>query len=179
MLSINDITNWVNSRVCEIVPGLKTYGVAKAAAKGDFIAPYTGDDYIGIDDTYPAQGYHKQLTIASTNVSRSGYGDNEQDLQNTYGMAFILYFNEKKCGLVVDKLYTFIQSAITGILKSPGYRSVRVNVTSAVLNDAGVWTQEYGATPYRLSGPQRLIQLNYNVVMILDKECIAIPNCKN
>ena len=177
MLSINDITGWVNGKVGKFMPDLKTYGIAKAAVKGDNIAPYVDEKYIGIDDTFKAQAYHKQLTISSTNVPSSGYGDNEQSLQNTFGMALIIYFNEEKCGFSADKLYTFIQSAITGRLKSEGFKSVRIGVSSAILNDAQVWAQEYGATQYKLAGPQRLIQVNYTIVMVYDKECISIPQC--
>jgi hypothetical protein len=177
MLSILDITGFVNSKVEKIMPGLKPYGIAKTAIKGDGLAPYTDEKYIGIDDTFKAQAYHKQLTINSATIANSGYGDDEADLQNTFGMALIIYFNEEKCGFSADKLYTFIQSAITGRLKSKGFKSVRVSVSSAILNDAQVWAQEYGATQYKLAGPQRLIQVNYTIVMVYDKECISIPQC--
>lgn len=177
MLSILDITGWVNGKLCKIMPGIKTYGIAKAAVKGDGIAPYTEEKYIGIDDVFKAQAYHKQLTISSATVPSSGYGDNEQSLQSTYSMALVVFFNEEKCGFSADKLYTFIQSAITGRLKSEGYKSVRISVSSAILNDAQVWAQEYGATQYKLAGPQRLIQVNYTIVMVYNPECITIPKC--
>lgn len=177
MLSINDITGWVNKKITAFMPGIKTYGIAKAAVKGDGIAPYAEEKYIGIDDTFKAQVYHKQLTISSTSVANSGYGDNEQSLQNTFNMALIVFFNEEKSGFTADKLYTFIQSAITGRLKSAGFKSVRISVSSAILNDPLVWAQEYGATQYKLAGPQRLIQVNYTIVMVYDKQCISIPQC--
>ena len=176
-MSILDITKWINEQLCNIMPGIKTYGIAKIATKGDGTIPYVDGRSAAIDDTYPSQAYHKQLSISSTTVPSSGYGDNDQSLQNSYGMALIVYFNEEKCGFSADKLYTFIQSSITGRLKSAGYKSVRVGVTSAILNDAQVWAQEYGATQYKLAGPQRLIQVNYSVTMVFDKECMAIPQC--
>lgn len=177
MLSVLDITGWVNGKLCKFMPEVKTYGIAKSAVKGDGIAPYTEEKYIGIDDTFKAQAYHKQLTISSTTVPLSGYGDNEQSLQNSYSMALIVFFNEEKCGFSADKLYTFIQTSITGRLKGQGYKSVRVSVVNAILSDAQVWAQEYGQTPYKLAGPQRLIQVNYNIVMVYNPECIAIPQC--
>lgn len=177
MLSIIDITQWVNENLCKIMPGVKTYGIAKLAVKGDGTAPYVDEKYVGIDDTFTAQAYHRQLSISSTTVPNNAYGDTDQSLQNTYGMALMIFFNEEKCGFSADKLYTFIQSSITGRLKSEGYRSVRVGVTSAILNDAQVWAQEYGAAPYKLAGPQRLIQVNYTIVMVYNPECIAIPRC--
>lgn len=179
MLSTNDIAQWANERICRIIPGLKTYGVGQTATRDNNIVPYVDNTYIGIDDTYPALLYHKQLSVSSTTVAGSGYGDELRDLQNTYQMAAILYFNENKCGQSADFIYTYIQAEITGILKTEGYKSVRVNVTSAILNDAQVWRQEYGESPYKLFGAQRLIQINYSIVIVFDKKCIAIPQCKN
>ena len=179
MLSISDIVSWGNEKINPLIPKMKAYGIAKTAVKDDKILPYIDEVYIGIDDTFEAQVYHKQLTINSTTVPRSGYGDSNAYLQNTYGMAMFIYFNEKKCGIKADELYTYIQSIITGVLKAEGYKSIRVNVLNAILNDASVWTQEYGQTPFRLAGSQRLIQINYNIVMVFETNCITIPNCKN
>ena len=179
MLSISDIVNWSNEKICPLIAGLKSYGIAKTAVKDSGIMPYIDEQYIGIDDTYKAQIYHKQLSITSSVVTRSGYGDSDANLQNTYGMAMFVYFNEEKCGSRADELYTYIQTVITGILKAEGYKSVRVNVLNAVLNDSQVWAQEYGQTPYRLAGSQRLIQINYSIVMVFEKNCITIPQCKN
>lgn len=179
MRSVSDIIIWANERIEPLIPGMKTYGVAKAAVKGDFIAPYVDEKYIGIDDTYPAQMYHKELSVSSTAIARTGYGDNTQDLQSTFQMALIVFYNEKTSGIAADELYTFIQTLITGILKIENYKLVRVGVSSAILNDGQVWAQEYGQTPYKLSGPQRLIQINYSIVVVLNPKCITIPNCKN
>lgn len=179
MLSINDIVIWANEKLLPLMPGLKTYGIAKSATKGETFMPYVDEKYIGIDDTHPAQLYHKQLTISSTSVPSSGYGDNEQDLQNTYGMAMVVFFDEKKQGFNADSLYTYIQASITGRLKATEAKSIRVSVTSVNLNDPQIWAQEYGTNQYKLFGTQRLIQVNYSVVMVYNKECITIPQCKN
>lgn len=178
MLSTAKVVEWANDRVCSIIPGLKAYGIAQAAVKDDSIAPYVDEKYVGIDDVYEAQVYHKQLSVSSTTVAGSGYGDDERSLQSTYQMAMVVFFNESKC-YPPDVLYTYIQAAITGLLKVTGYKSVRVNVLSAVLSDQTVWRQEYGNTPYKLFANQRLIQVNYNIVIVFDKSCISIPNCKN
>lgn len=179
MLSVSNIINWANEKLLPLMPGLKTYGIAKSAVKGDTFMPYADEKYIGIDDTFASQIYHKQLSISSASVPRSGFGDNDEDLQNTYGMAMIVFFDEKKQGFNADSLYTYIQASITGRLKSEGMRSVRVAVTSVNLNDGAVWAQEYGTNQYKLFGTQRLIQINYTIIMVFDKNCIAIPNCKN
>lgn len=179
MLLVSDIVDFINGKVSEMVLGVKLYGIAKTAAKDDHIMPYIDEKYIGIDDTYPSMLYHKQLSVASTTVPRTGYGNGDLNLQNTHQMAMVIYINEKKTGIIADQLYTFIQSAVTGVLKAESYKSIRVSVSSAILNDAQVWAQEYGQSPYKLSGPQRLIQINYSIVMVFDQNCITLPNCKN
>lgn len=177
---LHSIVDWINESLAGIIPGAKFYGIARTAAKDDKILPVTENEkYIGLDDTYPAQIYHKHLTISSANVPNSGYGDNLSSLSNTYGMAMVAFIDEKKTGIKADELYTIIQAKITGILKIEGYKSVRVSVANAILNDGQVWAQEYGNTPLRLTISQRLIQIGYSVVMTLDKNCIKIPNCKN
>jgi hypothetical protein len=176
MLSTSDIVTWINERICGFVPGIKTYGLAKTAARGDHTVPYVGEEYAGIDDTFKAQVYHKELSIASATVPGSGYGDDERSLQNTWQMGMVISFDESQC-VPVDTLYMFVQASITGVINTHGVKSTRVNVFNANLNDAVVWRQEYGAAQYRLFGSQRLIQVNYTIVTIFDKSCISIPKC--
>lgn len=183
MLSINDIVKWANEKVSPLLPGLKPYGVAKSALKstanGDVIMPYIEPGtYIGIDDTFKAQAYHKINGISSASVAGTGYGDSEPSLQNTHSMSMFVYFNEEKCGFSADQLYTYIQASITGDLKSDGKVSARVSVSNAILNDGNVWAQEYGATAFKLKGSQRLIQINYSIITVFDQNCIKIPKCK-
>lgn len=177
MLSTSDIVTWINQRVCEIIPGLKSYGIATVAVWEDTLIPHVDGRPVSIDDIHPAMLYHKQLSIASSIVPGSGYGDDERSLQNTWGMVMIMYFDES-C-MPVDSLYSFVQSAITGVLMSEGLKSTRVNVASANLSDTQVWRQEYGASPYKLSGSKRLIQINYTIVTVFNKSCIKIPQCLN
>lgn len=177
MLSVNDTVTWANERIQPLIPGLKTYGIAKTAAKGDNIAPYTAGGYVGIDDTFTSQLYHKYNGITSAVVAGTGYGDDPASLQNTNSMSMFVVFNEEKCGFTADQLYTYIQASITGDLKSKGMRSARVSVVNAILNDGQVWAQEYGATPFKLKDSQRLIQINYSIVLVFDQSCISIPKC--
>jgi hypothetical protein len=176
MLSTSDIISWINGRIAGFVPGIKAYGVGKTAARGDHTVPYVGEEYAGIDDTFKAQVYHKELSIISATVPGSGYGDDERSLQNTRQMGMVISFDESEC-MPVDQLYMFIQSSITGLLKANGVKSTRVSVVNANLNDPAVWRQEYGNAPYKLFGSQRLIQVNYTIVTIFDKSCITIPKC--
>lgn len=179
---LHSIVDYINSRVKEILPKAKLFATARTASRDDNILPVTDTGefikYAGVDDIHPVIVYHKHLSISTANAPRSGFGDNISDLVNTNQMAMIVFLDEKKTGLKASELYTIIQAQITGILKIEGYKGVRIGVSSAILNDAQVWAQEYGNIPLRLTASQRLIQIGYSVVMTLDKNCIKIPKCK-
>jgi hypothetical protein len=174
---LHSIIDFINTQFSDLVTGSKVYGIAKTALKDEKLLPYLVEEgkYVGVDDTYPMMVYHKEQSLSSANVARSGYGDNLSDLSNTYGMSLIVFFDEKKTGVKADELYTLIQARITGILKLEGYKSIRVGVSNAILNDGQVWRQEYGDAPFKLFASQRLIQIGYSVVMTLDKNCF--PKC--
>lgn len=176
---LHSIVDFINEKIKGLVPG-KLYGIARTASKDDRIMPVTeAGDWVGVDDTHPCIVYHKHLSIQSANVAKSGYGDNVSDLQNTHAMTMVIFLDEKKTGVKASELYTLIQSQVTGILKTEGYKSIRTSVLNAILNDGQVWSQEYGNTPLRLTASQRLFQIGYSVIMTLDKNCITIPKCKN
>lgn len=174
---LQSIINWINKQLCELVPKGQVFAIAKTANVDGIIKPYVLETEKGImvDDTHPFISYHKEQTLQSANVPRTGYGDNLSDLANTYGMSLIIFFDEKKLGVKTDELYALIQARVTGILKIEGYKSVRIGVLNAILNDGQVWRQEYGDAIFRLSASQRLIQIGYSVVVTLDKNCF--PKC--
>lgn len=178
------VVEYINSRVKEFLTNAKLYGIARTASRDGSIMPVTNEGdwikYAGVDDIYPAIIYHKHLSITTTDAPRSGFGDNISDLVNTNQMGMVVFLDEKKTGLKADEIYTLIQAQVTGILKFDGYKSVRIGVSSAILNDAQVWAQEYGINaPLQLKASQRLIQLGYSIVVTLNKNCITIPKCKN
>lgn len=165
---------WINQKICEVMPGIKTYGIARPALRDGNVLPVVGDIYVGVDDVNKAQLYHKQISIASQLVPRSGYGDVVNVIDNTYTMAMVIYFNEDKCGLTAEELYVNLQVILSD------YPDADITITSAILNDAQVWASEYGGREtFRLPINQRLIQIGYTVVATVDKRCIKINKCKN
>lgn len=173
---LQSIVKWINEQLCQLNKDGKLYLIAKSAVKDDKTMPYVEGSYIGIDDTYPIQIYHKQLGMSTITIGNSGYGDSVGDLQTTHQMALIVFFNEVKCRLKPEDLYEQVLAKLTGILKLEGYKYVRINVQNAILDDQRVYAQEYGQTNYRLGEFQRLIQINYQVLFVFDKNCIS--NCK-
>lgn len=178
-LSIKEIVTWINGRLSSLVPGSKFYGIAKTALKDEKILPIEGDKYIGLDDTYPMMAYHKELGLASSDAPGNGFGDNIKDIINSHSMAMIIYYNSEKTRVNTDQLYMIMQKRVSGVLKSPGIKYARIIFNSAILEDARVYIQEYGAGPVRLKPAQRLFQVNYTVQIVFDKNCIGacLPQC--
>ena len=179
VLTIKEVTGWINDRLKGLVPGIKVYGVAKPALKDGILMPVEGEKYIGLDDTFPMQVYHKELGLTSSETVGSGYGDNIKNIINSHSMAMVIYYNTAKTRAGTDQLYMLIQKRISGVLKSPGIKYARIIVTSAILEDARVFVQEYGAAKLRLKATQRLIQVNYTVSIVFDKNCTpaCLPAC--
>jgi hypothetical protein len=179
ILTIKEIVSWINTQLAPLVPGTQFYGIAKPAIRDEKLMPVEGEKYIGLNDAFPMQVYHKEFGLSSTEMQGSGYGDNVKNIMNSHAMAMIIYYNTAKARAGTDQLYMLVQKKISGILKSPGIKYARIIVTSAILEDARVYQQEYGVGPVRLKATQRLIQVNYTVQIVFDKNCTpaCMPVC--
>lgn len=174
---LHDTVDWINDLLRRTFQGAYVFGIARSAVKDDTLMPVVGEQFVGIDTSYPMIAYHKHNSITSK-VVRGGYGDVEGYHENTHNMSLILYFDETQCKKSVDEVFTFIQLQVSGILKS-GENQVRINVSNAILDDGQLWVSEYGNAEFPLHVSQRLISIGYSVTIALDKTCITIPNCKN
>ena len=170
------LIKWINKQLCALLPGAKIYGIAKPAKRGNEILPVTIQNekefYVGIDGKEPLQLYHKEISTTSTQETRNTYGDAVYDDVTTHQMSMIIFFDEKRMGIDADELYIKIQRTISGLLKIPGTKSVYISVTSIIMDDARVYQQEYQSDTFRLSVCQRLIQVNYNIRVAIDKRCL-------
>lgn len=186
MRSIRDIVQEINKVIEVTFRDAKTYGIARTAVRGEELLPTIDEQYIGIDDTYALQVYHKlsQITMGTRN-GRAGYGDNTADPLNTYSMVMVVMSDEQRTKLMADQIALVIQSAIYNISYSTDFfRSVDVSIRSVILNSEQVYQQEYRSDSYRLSEKQSLMQINYSVEITWKPGCFAVCpedfiNCKN
>lgn len=180
MRSIHDIVCFINNQIAGLLPGLKAYGIAKLTKREKETLPAEGEVYIGIDDTYKAQIYHK---INGLNIARqtSGFGDNVKKIY-TYQMAMILFLN--KVNFNAEDIVAIFDANIPQQIKTDYTQRVNINFLSAVLNDEQIYSQEYkNSDTYRLGVGQRLIQINYTLEALYKPGCFDICpeelNCKN
>lgn len=180
MRSIRDIVGFINSQVAELLPGIKTCGVAKLTKRDKETLPAEGETYIGIDDTYKAQVYHK---VNGLTISRqaNGFGDKVKKLY-TYQMSMILFLN--RANTEPEDIVAMIDTNIPQQIKTDYTQRVTINFLSAILNDEQVYSQEYkNSDTYRLGVGQRLLQINYTLEALYKPGCFDVCpeeiNCKN
>lgn len=180
MRSIRDIVCFINTHIASLLPGIKTYGIAKLTKRGTETMPAEGETYIGIDDVYKTQVYHK---INGLTISRqtTGFGDSVKKLY-TYQMSMILFLNRVK--FEAEDIVPLFDANIPQQIKTDYTQRVTINFLSAILNDEQVYTQEYkNSSTYRLGPDQRLIQVNYSLEALYKPGCFDVCpeelNCKN
>jgi len=172
----NFLIKWINGELCKLIPSGKIYGIAKPAKRGNEILPVTIQNekefYVGIDCKEPLQLYHKEISTTTTQETRNTYGDDVYIDVNNHQMSMIIFFDEKRMRMDADQLYVKIQRTISGVLKLAGAKTVWISVTSMVMDDARVYQQEYQSDTFRLTVGQRLIQVNYNIRIAVNKRCL-------
>lgn len=171
MPSIHKIVNELNHVVAGIFSGAKTYGIAHPAVRDQELLPAIGEKYIGIDDTYPMQVYHKLNTLTSSLQPIRAYGDQRGAQVNLWGMAMIIFNNGKRTNLTSDGIVLLLQSNFPQSILSDYYLSVNLTFQGANLNDQQVFSQEYRTDKYRLFTNQNLIQVNYTLETVFKKGC--------
>jgi len=101
------LLKWINQQLCNLVPGAKVYGVARPAKRGTEILPVTFENekefYVGIDGKETLQVYHKEISTSTTQETIGTYGDDIFNEVNTYQMAMIIFFDEKRLRIDADQ----------------------------------------------------------------------------
>lgn len=180
MRSIRDIVTFINQETAKLLPSGKFYGIASLVQRNGETLPSEGEKYIGIDDIYPLQIYHKINGLTISRQTR-GFGDNLDQLY-TYQMAMVVFLN--KPNFAPEDLVPILQANLPQQFKTDYTKRVSINFLSAVLNDQQIFTQEYkNTTAYRLNLDQRLIQVNYTLEVLYKPGCFDVCpeelNCKN
>lgn len=180
MRSILDIVRLINKHLDNLLPGLKTYGIAQLVPRDTETLPAEGEKYIGLDDIHSAQVYHKINGMTITRQAR-GFGDKVDQLY-TYQMSMIVFL--AKPFIRPEDLVPLLQNALPQQFKTDYTKRVSINFLSAILNDQQVFAQEYKNTSaYRLDLNQHLFQVNYSLEVLYKPGCFDVCpeelNCKN
>jgi len=178
MRSIVDIVAFINSRLCNVIPGMKLYNIAQIVSREAATVPVVDEKDAAFDDTHPAQIYHKinGLTMATT---ATGFG-RDNNLLYTYQMSMIVFLNKRH--IRPEDFPIIAQGNIPQRFTTENTQSVSIKFLSAILNDQQVFAQEY-RSPFRLGTNQRLFQINYSLEVVYKpgcfEKCPEEINCKN
>lgn len=186
MRSIRELVNALNDSLNATFKEVKSYGIARSVKRGEELLPVIDEQYIGIDDSFSLQVYHKITGITmSVPDTRQGYGRNFGDQVNTYAMQMIVANDSQKTKLMSDQIALVIQSMLYNItFPTDFFRSVDVSLRSVILNSEQVYQQEYRSDSFRLNEYQSLSQINYSVEIAFKPGCFVVCpedliHCKN
>lgn len=186
---IAEITDIINRQIgCCLPVGSKLYGLTQLIQR-----PVVGSDqvqtlpamvdrfgegtYVGLDDTYPLQLYHRMLTLAISYPAASGYGDSQADTLNTFGMLMVVYMQQRRVDLALDELLLTLQELIQFQQPIAPYKMITVRATGTQLVSSTVFGQEYQNTGDRIPPGAFLFSISYQVEVRYRKGCI-LDDCK-
>lgn len=162
--------------------GSRIFGIAQSIIRGTSeksellpaLVDLNGEaTYIGVDDASPLTVYHKANSIAVSEKSGSGYGDNRAYKSFTYSNALIVFMDRKVLGMLPEELVLFIQANFPDNIKIDNYKSVNMRMQNIILNSQQVFASEYQNVDYRIPPRFSLFAINYQIESVFDKSCFA------
>lgn len=169
--SIHDIIKVVNDSLKGLVDDAVWQGVASNVKRKDVSQPEINEKYAGIDDVHPLVAYHKLISLNSSVIARSGYGDSAGYIKNAYSLALVVFVNRGKCKLYQDQVLLAIQANLPDLIDAPPYKSVQVIMGRVDLDSETVYGQEYTNARYKLGTDQYLFRINYTIETTFKKGC--------
>lgn len=180
---VDQVIAGINSRLSEFFkkfPGVKVYGMTQPMIKTQKIGKNTvfpavvdqeGEGkWVGVDDTAPLIMYHRTTGPMSVRYFE-GYGD-LQDTVNTYNNALIVSYDRSKIKLTTDEIQQYIQVSFPTMAKNANFKSIRINISSVILNSQQVYQSEYqnGKT---VDPKISMVQINYQIETRFSSACFA------
>jgi len=171
----------INESFTGLLPGIKVFGLAQSIVRTvgvelellPGVVDRNGEiKNVDLDDADPVRIYHRNAGITVTRVAqRQGYGDEFNDVINTYQMAMIVYINHKRSKLFPEELFLLLQSNLPDALKSEPYKSIYIRPANVILNSQLVFAAEYSGTTFKLPPEHSLFQINYTIETTFAKKC--------
>lgn len=177
----------INKNFSGLIPGIKVYGLAQSVIRetssGEELLPGIVDQdgeitYVGLDDEDPVRLYHRLAGLTTGRITGQGYGDNHNDIVNTYQMVIICYINHKRSKLFPEELFLYLQANIPDALKVEPYKTITIKTGNVIFNSQLVFRAEYAGSDFKLPAEHSLFQINYTIETVFKKNCFEkCPNC--
>jgi hypothetical protein len=179
MEGVKDIINnineaMINAFIANTISQTSAFGIADMVTGGPATFPVyfaTNDGtWAGFDDRKHIILYHKFGTVQSRQVK--GYGDSN-DINNTYTMSLVIYYNSTATKLRSDELFAFVQAVMPEKVTISPFNYIRNTISGAILNTQQVFSTEYKGIAYSLKPEQNLISINYTIETQFKKGCFS------
>lgn len=181
-MSLKKIIDQINETILpDCIEDSKVYGLAQSVVRTrndeeensiellPGIVEHAGDiRYVGLDDEYKLQIYHKLISI--TAGKKAGRGSTD-DLYNIYNCCMIVFNDRNKTRLRADEVFLIIQSNFPDVIALAPYRTISAMIKNVILDDQGVFESEYKGTEFDLPAHQNLFQINYTIESTFSKAC--------
>lgn len=180
-MPLNSFIPVINAELAKQFPkDARFYGVAQSIPRirGSVsetipgVVDRNGDiEYVGIDDKYSLQVYHKlTLITVERTTTTGGYGDDLSDTKNTYALSAYVYHDVKRTAATSD-IFLRLQNQFPQTLAAHPYKSIYVRLASVILNSDTLFAQEYKGSAFKLPPTGILFQLNYTIESSFERGC--------
>jgi len=179
MEGVKDIVSQINTAlmnafIANTISQVDVFGIADMVTSGNATFPVffvsNNGEWAGFDDRKHVILYHKFGSVQSRQVK--GYGDSN-DINNTYTMSLVIYYNSTATKLRSDELFAFIQATMPEKVTISPFNYIRNTISGAILNTQQVFQQEYKGIAYSLKPEQNLISINYTIETQFKKGCFS------
>lgn len=139
---------------------------------------------VTIDDVSPIHVYHRLVAPiqfpSATNENK--FGDGGQVVVEVSSMSCIVFSNPKKTGLSSEDLGFLMASGLPNYftlsqIGSSDVSSCRIILQNIDTNQYNVMSREYGASIKTIPIDKTLMAINYQIEMVVDKNCMVCENC--
>jgi len=181
---IDELIDLINNNFDGIIDEQITLGIVQRVYRVngddsvDFMPGIINNDgeaiYAGIDDIRSLSIYHKLNSATLSNNPRGGYGDSKRN-EDTFQGSVIACWDTRKVKLQASEMLLLLRNRMPQcLIDTQKNFDIQITPTVAILNTKQVFDSEYsiGQAGYILPLFINFLQLNYNLLIKYDQDCI-------
>lgn len=138
--------------------------------------------YVGIDDKYSLNVYHKIINTTPTkSITARQYGDGNKSTKVVTQMSVIVFANRTKLGIQQEVLANYILAAMPtninrAILLEESLSDCTIDVLKINFDSSGLYKREY-LTESKLKPHQMLFEISYQITYTFNSDCVKTCKC--
>jgi len=140
--------------------------------------------YLGIDDIYNIQVYHKNNGITWQAVQDTQYGDGNKYYKRTAQMSLLAFGFRKPLGLVPEELDMLLAAGIpanlpAALLQQYNLNQALITLTGSNFDQFNLYKREFQSNnlPVLPVTDIIMLEIKYKIDIILRKDCVNVLSC--